>query len=456
MSTRRIDVSEAIDRSSLSGLQIVVISLCTLCMMVDGFDVQAMSYVAPDLIKTWGVAKAELGPVFGAGLVGMALGAIALGLIADRIGRRVVLICAFVGLAAAMFATAHAASVRELLALRFAAGLAMGAIIPNAVALAGEFSPGRMRVVLMMIPSSGFILGGVAGGTVAATLIPMFGWPSVFLVGAITPLLLAVAMFVWMPESVQFLVLRGRHLARARRTLQRIAPQAVVDAEAELVVPERAQQAPIRQLFRDSLGTGTVLLWAANFMNLLAVYFLANWLPVIMNDAGHRGSQAVLAGTIFWIGGFIGNLLLGWIVERRGFGSTLVATFLVATLAVAMIGQTAASFELACLVIAVAGFCVLGGQSGLNTLAGMYYPTAARSTGIGWSLGVGRMGSILGPTIGGVLMQLNWSTPSLFVIAAFPALLAALALLAFWLSGRLPATRSTATVAIGLPARIEG
>ena len=453
-----LNVADVIDRSRLGGLQIFVLILCALCLVIDGFDVQAMGYVAPAIIKQWGIAKADLGSVFGAGLVGMAVGALCLGPVADRFGRRPVLVGAMFGLAAAMFATSQAASVRELLVLRFATGLAMGAIIPNAVALAGEFSPKRIRVTLMMITSSGFILGGAVGGAIAAAMIPAFGWSSVFVAGAAAPLVLGLVMIFAMPESLQFLALQRRHLDHVKRWLVRIDQSLNIDADTELVVPEKKKHGvPFMHLFRDALGTGTVLLWAVNFMNLLAAYFLANWLPVIMTEAGHGTSQAVLAGTIFWVGGIAGNLLLGWFVDRRGFGPTLAITFLTAALAIALIGQVANSMLFACLAITATGFCVLGGQTALNALAAVYYPTSVRSTGMGWSLGVGRMGSILGPVIGGELMRLNWKTADLFFAASVPAMLALVAILLFWRSGLLPAAagRSAANTAPAAPAKIE-
>lgn len=449
-----LNVSDVIDRSRLGGLQIFVLILCALCLVIDGFDVQAMGYVAPAIIKQWGIAKADLGSVFGAGLVGMALGALCLGPVADRFGRRPVLVGAMLCLASAMFATSQASSVRELLVLRFATGLAMGAIIPNAVALAGEFSPARIRVTLMMITSSGFILGGAVGGAIAAAMIPAFGWSSVFLAGGVAPLVLGLVMIVAMPESLQFLALQRRRLDHVKRWLTRIDPSLKINADTEFVVPEKKKQgAPFMHLFRDAMGTGTVLLWAVNFMNLLAAYFLANWLPVIMTEAGHGTSQAVLAGTIFWVGGMAGNLLLGWFVDRRGFGPTLAITFVTAAVAIALIGQVASSMLLACLAITAAGFCVLGGQTALNALAAVYYPTSVRSTGMGWALGIGRMGSIFGPVIGGELMRLNWKAPDLFFAASVPAMLALGAILLFWRSGSLPV--AAAKRAAGAPAPMK-
>jgi MFS transporter, AAHS family, 4-hydroxybenzoate transporter len=411
-------------------------------MVMDGFDVQAMGYVAPALIKEWNVAKPALGPVFGAGLFGIMIGSLGLSIVADKIGRRPVLIGAMIFLAISMFATAQTTSLNSLLVLRFVTGLAMGAIIPNAMSLTGEFSPLRMRVTLMMIVSSGFIIGGAVGGFISAALIPAFGWQAVFYAGAVAPLLVAVVIVLAMPESLQFQVMRGGNLSNVRAVLKRIVPQAAIGPDTEFVTPEgRCSGLPVANLFRDGLATGTVLLWVVNFMNLLCAYFLANWLPVVMNGAGHSASEAVLAGTMLWVGGVIGNLLLGWLVDRRGFGPVLSLTFAVAAIAIATIGQVAGSLSAVFIAIAVAGFCVLGAQSGLNALSPTYYPVAVRSTGTGWASGIGRFGSIFGPVIGGELMRLDWSMTQLFQAAALPAAIAVLAMLALWRVVRLSDTR---------------
>jgi AAHS family 4-hydroxybenzoate transporter-like MFS transporter len=434
-----IDVGEVIDNSRLSRLQLLVLVMCGLCMIIDGFDVQAMGYVAPTVIQQWGINKSDLGPVFGAGLVGMALGAPLAGILADRFGRRLILIVALLGLSAGMAATATADSVRDLLVLRFLAGFCMGAIVPNAMAMAGEFSPARNRVTLMMLTSCGFVVGGALGGTLAVMMIEPLGWQSVFLVGAVAPLLLAIFMLILMPESIQFLVIRQRKLSRVKQWLRRIdSTLSLEDAHLQVRGAPLGKRSSMLDLVRDSRGLGTAMLWVILFMNLLGAYFLASWLPVIMRDAGHGTSSAVLAGTLLWTGGIVGNLVLGWFVDRRGFGPVIVCMFAVAAMAIATLGQVATSLVSACVVIAIAGFCVLGGQSALNALATVFYPAHMRSTGAGWALGIGRLGSIFGPVIGGELMRLGWSPQSMLLAAAIPALLAMVASLLFWSRGGLP------------------
>ena len=279
-----VNASEVIGRSRLGGLQIRVPVLCTLCMIVDGFDVQAMGYVAPTIIKDW-ASRGSLGAVFGAALLGMTLGAVTMGMIADRFGRRPVLVTAMVCLALATFATAYATTVEELRWLRFLTGLCMGAIVPNAVALAGEFSPARIRITLMMVTSSGFILGGALGGIVAGILDPGL-WLDLGLhrrCGGSPPDECGHAGAAAGIDPVP-----GREAEAPRpgtAELRAIDPTLPITEATEITVSERqAQGAPILQLFRNGMALGTLLLWLMNFMNLLAAYFLANWLPVIMTD----------------------------------------------------------------------------------------------------------------------------------------------------------------------------
>lgn len=456
--THQVNVARVVDESRLSPFQVMVIAFCTLAMVIDGFDVQAMAYVAPAVLNEFGIAKSELGPVFGAGLVGMLLGTLSLSIAADKVGRRPILLAATFFTAVMMYLTARAETVQELLILRFITGFGMGAIIPNVVALSNEYSPARIRVTVVMIVSCGFLVGGALGGAFASQLIPAFGWRSVFIAGAVAPLLLGLLMLFWLPESLQFLVLRGRRLDKVRQWLGRIDPSLPINEQTRLVSREdKAAPAsaagpttagsdaaaprkslPVVGLFRDGLAGGTVLLWIINFVNLLSIYFLATWLPVLMTEAGHQTSQAVLAATLLWVGGIIGTLIMGWVIDHRGFGPVLTTIYIVAAVAIAVIGKVSGNISTAYLVIMIAGFCVVGGQTALNALGSMYYPTEERSTGVGWAAGMGRMGSIVGPVVGGAMMGLHWSTENLFQAAAVPALIGLVCSVIFWRIGRLP------------------
>lgn len=427
-----IDIPSVIDSNRLSRSQLLILMMVGLTVVMDGFDVQSMGYVAPAIIADWGVSKAELGPVFGAGLFGMLVGSLTLSVLADKIGRRPVLIWATVFFSLCMLVTAHVTSIGQLQVIRFVTGLGLGAIMPNALALVGEFSPRNKRVTLMMLVSCGYTIGAVLGGLVSAWMIPLWGWQSVFYLGGIFPLLIAALMYVYVPESMQFLVVKGRRLDEVGRTLRRIDPSLKVDGSTRYALAETAQGgAPVVELFREGRGVATVLLWVVNFMNLLNLYFLSSWLPTIATSAGLSTSTAVMVGTTLQVGGVLGTLLMGPVIDRIGFFKVLVPCFALAALSIALIGQPGIGLPLLFLVVAVTGFCIIGGQPAVNALAATYYPTALRSTGLGWSLGIGRWGSIAGPVLGGLLIQFEWSNSEIFLAMAVPTVIAALMLFLF-------------------------
>jgi AAHS family 4-hydroxybenzoate transporter-like MFS transporter len=398
----KINISEVIDHSRLGPFQVGICILCGLCLIMDGFDVQAMGYVAPAIIREWKIPNAELGPVFGAGLFGVLIGSLVFSMLADKIGRRPVLIGATLFFSAMTFVTPHAASVREMLAIRFIAGMGLGGIMPNAVALCGEYSSRATRVTVMTIVGNGFTAGAAIGGFISAWLIPNFGWRSVFYFGAAIPLVIALAMLFWLPESLQFLVLRGQDLKKVGKWLRRVDPSAIPNGEAHYVVAEQKREGvPVLHL-----------------------------LPTVVRDAGYSTSTAVLVGTTVQVGGTIAALALGWFVGRFGFVPVLATGFAIASVNIAMIGHPGLPLALLFTVVFLAGMGIVGGQAAVNALAATYYPTALRSTGIGWSLGIGRIGAIVGPVLAGQLMALHWSSERLFIAAAVPALISAIVMLA--------------------------
>jgi AAHS family 4-hydroxybenzoate transporter-like MFS transporter len=299
----------------------------------------------------------------------------------------------------------------------------MGCIIPNATALVGEFSPKRSRVTLMMCITVGFTAGAAIGGFVVAWMMPLYGWRSVFIFGGIVPLIIALLMIWGMPESLQFLSVSGRNRGELARWLKKLDPTIRVDASTRFVAnEERHAGAPFVHLFRDGRSVSTILLWVLNFMNLLVLYSLSNWLPIVVTGMGYQTQTAVLVSTVLQVGGTIGTFGLAWLIARGGFIPMLAATFAVATVSIAFIGQPGISLMLLSVVVFIAGWCVVGGQPGLNALSASYYPTYLRATGVGAGLGVGRIGAIVGPYIGGVLIGRQWGSEELFYAAALPAL----------------------------------
>ena len=308
----------------------------------------------------------------------------------------------------------------------------------NVAGATGVFGQSNVGTDLA-VTTSGFTLGGVVGGLITAAIIPSLGWRAVFYIGGAIPLVLGLLMWISLPESIQFLMFRKSDNARIRKQLLRVAPGADVPVGAQFVLDEqKAKGVPFIELFKDGRARVTLLLWVINFANLLDMYFLSNWLPTVIRDAGYSTQVAVMAGTALWAGGVIGTLLLGRVIDRVGFTSVLAVTFLIAIAATAAIGNPVVMVSMVAVFIAIffAGFSIIGGQPALNALAATYYPTSLRSTGIGWSLGVGRIGSVLGPVLGGALMHLQWSSSSLFLAAAVPACVSLIGVLAIARSQR--------------------
>jgi len=400
----RVSISELIDGSQIGSFQIRMFALCALCLIIEGFDVQAMGYVAPAVIPELGLERSALGNILSAANVGLLIGSMVFTAMADKLGRRPVLIGSTIGFAILTILTARATSANELLTYRFLAGISMGSLIPNATALIGEYSPKRLRVTMMMTISVGFTFGAAVAGFVAAALIPLWGWQSVFYVGGVTPLVIAVLMFFWLPESLQFLVLKQRQTDKLGVWLKAINPSTPTGPGVEYVGNEENKEGvPFKHLWREGRATGTVTLWVIYFMNLLALYFLAGWLPTLLNDAGYTTSQAALVSAALQVGGTIGTFGFAWIIARRGFISTLTVSFLVAAVSIGAIASQSVVMlaSLLTAVVFIAGWCIVGGQPGLNALVATYYPTSMRSTGVGWCLGIGRVGGILGPWLGG-------------------------------------------------------
>lgn len=420
--TSPIDVTRLIDDSPIGRYQWGVLVLCGVCMILDGFDVQAMGYVAPALLQDWKVDKALLGPVFGAGLFGLLVGSLAISVIADKLGRRPVLIGSTFFFAVCMLLTPLTSTLDQLMIMRFITGVGLGAIMPNAMALSGEFSPQRKRISIMMIISCGFTVGAMLGGVLAAALIPRFGWQSVFYVGGAAPLLIGLAMLKYLPESIQFQVMNHAPAGRIAGLLRRVLPGVDMGSTPEFAVPEKKEGGvPVVRLFSEGRAGLTMILWTISFMNLIALYFLSNWLPTLAKSTGMSLENAVLLGAMLQFGGTLGTITMGWLIDRVGFRRVLLPCFVVAAGSIALIGHSSASLAMLFAVVFVTGFAVVGGQPAINAMAASFYPTALRSTGIGWCLGIGRIGAVIGPVVGGELIRLQLAQSSLFYAAALPS-----------------------------------
>jgi AAHS family 4-hydroxybenzoate transporter-like MFS transporter len=431
---RALTVNELIDDRPTSRFQIAAIVLCGFVILFDGFDGQSLGFLVPSIAEEFGIPRAAFTPAVSASLFGLMIGAMVAGPIADRWGRKSAIIISVVVFGLMSLLTARAASLNELVLLRFLTGLGLGGAMPNAVSLASEYAPKRLQPMFVSAIFVGMAGGAFLATTVGGVLMPIWGWRSVFVVGGLLPLVLAVLLLVKLPESLRFLASVGADRARMAAIVLRIAPDA---ADAPLAPPppsERLEGLPLAHLFTDGRAVGTVLLWIPFFMNLLILYFIINWLPSLLVDAGMPVSAGLTAVGAFSIGGIVGSLLQGPLMKKFGVYTPMVVEFVVSLALVVVVAQIFASFELMLGVTFALGVSVQAAQAGLNVLAAMYYPTAMRSTGVGWALGVGRVGSIAGPLIGGAMLELQWTPREIFLAGVLPALVSAVTVI---LSGRL-------------------
>ena len=448
--SRVTDVAAFIDGQPIGRFQIRLLLACAAVLFLDGFDTQGIGYVAPDLAHEWSLARGALGPVFSAGLLGNMIGALLFGPVADRIGRKRIIVFSTAAFGLGTLATVFAQDITSLLVIRFLTGLGLGGALPNTIALISEFSPHRRRATMVMAMFVGFSAGSALSGLIAAALIPAFGWRSIFLIGGIAPFLLLPFLAARLPESARFLALSGQADARVAELLTRVAPSVRFPSTMRFGVNEaKLVGLPILYLFSEGRVLATLVLWTVFFMSLFDLYLLLNWLPTVVNDLGASVSAAAAVGAMLQVGGIVGTLTLGQFIDRFSFRALALA-FLFAAIAIAIIGFSGHSTTFAIFAVFCAGFFLVGGHVAAIALASSYYPTMARSTGVGWAIGIGRVGSIVGPLIGGIMLARGVDAQSLFMAATVPALVASFAALV--LARMAPSAFTTVSITPIVPA----
>lgn len=445
METPALSIGEVMDSRPLGRFQMATILLCSLVIVFDGFDTQSIGLLAPSMSENLNIPLKYFGTILSAALFGLMIASLVVGPIADRLGRKWVLVLSVFTFAFFMTLTARATSFEALLILRFLTGLGLGGAIPNAVSLACEYAPKRLVPTIVGCIMAGMPLGQVLAGRAATLLLPtQLGWRAVFYVGGVLPILVATALILWLPESVRFLAVRGGDKRKIAHILRRISPEL-----AELNIrPEHADNRarkglPVRHLFTEGRTPATLLLWVPFFMNLLILYFIVSWLPAMLRQVHMPISAGVAAATIFGLGSIPGSIVQGPLTTRFGSYALLLSEFGLCVALCASLGWVATSFRLVMAVAFVLGFTVTGIQAGLNSLAASFYPTSMRSTGVGWALGIGRIGSVTGPILGGILLKIGWTPQQILAATAGPALCAGLAIvLSYRLRGSASAYRT--------------
>ena len=430
------NLKTVLDTSKLGAVQISAMVVCFIVIALDGFDTQSIAFVAPTLRAAWEVSPEMFGPLFGAGLLGTLVGSITLGSVADRFGRKPMLLFSTALFGAMTLACATAGSIEQLGLYRFIAGLGLGGAIPNIIAVISEYAPKSVRSTAIVLTFAGFPIGAMLGGMGSARLIPVFGWESVFVVGGALPLLMLPLIAVFVPESARFLGSRPARRDQLNRILQRIVPELDAQAAAAVHVPvENKAKVPVGDLFRDGRARWTILLWALTFTTLLLAYFLVNWIPLLLSSYGMERHDAIMGVVVLNLGGIIGSFLIGRISDKRKPFIALATAYLVGSVFIACVGVFIGS-EVSTLMALffVVGLCVFGAQLNLSAVSAIYYPIYMRSTGIGWGMGMGRFGSVVGPTVGGALIAIGFSQAEMFYSAAIPAVIAGLLVLAMRVS----------------------
>jgi AAHS family 4-hydroxybenzoate transporter-like MFS transporter len=403
-----VQVSRLLDERGLSSFQIMLIVWSFFIVLIDGYDIASIAFAAPSLAKEWALKPGALGPVFSASLIGILFGSALFGFVGDRYGRKAALVWANLLFGVFTLGAAYATNLDQMFWLRLLAGLGIGGVIPNVVAINAESAPRRLRATLAIIAVGCVPLGGAIPGFVTAALVPTHGWQILFLIGGIVPIIIAIAAQIGLPESIKYMALHESQRGRLVKAIKAIRPDFVVPPNAKFVIEDEKQYAGFSpgHLFRDGLALITPLLWLLFALNLMGYFFLISWTPTLMTAAKLPPATAALAGASLQVGGTIGALVLCWWLQKHRFLAVAVL-FVIAVPAVGAIGFAGLTSQTAVLVtIFIAGFLVLGIQSGINVLGAMVYPTSLRANGSGWELGIGRIGSIVGPLAGGLLIGL--------------------------------------------------
>jgi MFS transporter, AAHS family, 4-hydroxybenzoate transporter len=439
----RFDIEQLMDGSRLSSLHWRVLILCGLAAFLDGYDVAVMASATPSIAAAWHIRPGDLRWIVTAAVIGIAASALIVSPLGDYFGRRVVLLTSFavVGIATLMGATSTSAN--ELFAWRLLTGIGLGASLPNALALGAEYAPVKSRTALVALLACGISLGSATSGLVAPPILDFGGWRALFVTGGVVALLAWLPLFA-LPESLRFLTARRRSPEKIGRLLERLNDHYKYEPGHVYTLPEHTSgKLSVSYLLTPRLAPATLLLWLVFFLNLGLLYLMSTWLSTLLNEDGLPLAQALRTAAMFQIGGVVGGFGLAWLMQRWGPYIVLSVSYTLTAGALAMLGTHVSNPVLLVIFILVTGNGINGGQVALNAVSATLYPTAARATGVGWALGVGRFGAIVGPFAAGSLMAAGIKLGHLFWLAIIPTLICAIAVTVL----RLAVNRSAAAPA---------
>ncbi len=436
--------------NKISTLQFTTIFICFLMNMLDGMDVMVVSYAAPAIGKQWAISPQAMGSVFSAGLLGMTLGTLFIAPRADIVGRRTIILFSALLMGLTVFSTYLAQSVEQLLFFRFISGLGIGSMLASTATLTSEYAPVKTKDFWVSFVMSGYPIGAVLSGLVAAQIIPAYGWRTMFQIAGIVTLLTLPFIFFFLAESLDFLLKKqpAGALEKAnailikmnQATLTELSPLSNFDvglgmsdvglsSHSDIRNPQSKIEKPsVTSLLIPERKASTIRLWIALFMAFATLYFLTTWIPKLASSAGLSMELAIYAGTVFNLGAFMGIITQGYLSNHFGLKRTIFS-FLAATAVLMVIFGFFKGSALVLVLFGLIGFGVQGGFVGLYAVAARLYPTEIRSTGVGFAMSAGRVGGIVGPLFGGLLIGAGLSMTANFMIFAIPTLLAGLATL---------------------------
>ena len=422
--TRLSSTEATLENQRLGGLQIRVAALCALVQICDGYDVNAIGVSVPSLTHAWNLPGPAFTWAFTWSSIGIMVGALSAGPVGDRVGRKPLLLASLTIFGLASLLTAFAGSLPMLNILRFFTGIGIGGAFPGAATLTGDYAPRRFRATMIMASFTGAPVGGFLCGQLAGVLLPSFGWPSIFLVGGVVPLLMVIALAVWLPESPRFLAAKGSLSPRETALLQRLD---IRPGQAAAESLDLAQGNPIKMLFGEGYALQTVLLWVIFFCSLMNLFLFVYWLPEVLHLTGMTPAEAARTTSFRELGAILAVVYLGLLIDRFGPQRALAWHYAAGIVFIGAIALLAMPYLLLAIVIFFSGMTIIGSQTGANAACGKLYPARMRTSGLGWALGIGRLGGIAAPVLGGYLLSLGMHPPQIFLSACGFALIAAIA-----------------------------